>query len=64
MLKQWTPTHDDLSPMRMLEEFFMTTGFYDLLPLALVMAETLEYNPTEIAHNFHQIVRFFQGDTR
>ena len=31
-----------------LEEYFITTGFYDLLPLAVEVAESLGYNQTEM----------------
>ncbi|CAA7600765.1 Hypothetical protein DEACI_1418 [Acididesulfobacillus acetoxydans] len=31
-----------------LERFFITTGFYDLLPLAIEMAKGLGYDPSEM----------------
>lgn len=33
---------------RKLEKYFIATGFYDLLPLALEIARKLGYNPTEM----------------
>lgn len=38
----------DPLPRRKLDEFFISTGFYDLLPLALKMAERLGYDQTEM----------------
>jgi len=48
MLKQTIPANGDRPEMSKLEEFFMTTGFYDLLPLALELAMDLGYDQTEM----------------
>lgn len=61
MLKQGTTIHDDLPLMLKLEKFFIATGFYDLLPLALVMAKTLEYSPTEMIEAISKVYdKFYQ----
>ncbi len=48
MLEQSTPLNNDWQGRRKLEEFFITTGFYDLLPLALDIAGNLGYDQTEM----------------
>ncbi|MHB1406699.1 MAG: hypothetical protein ACYCV0_14055 [Desulfitobacteriaceae bacterium] len=48
MLEQSTPHKGDRIERRKLEEFFITTGFYDLLPLALDIAESLGFDQTEM----------------
>lgn len=48
MFKQSMPSNVGRSDKANLEEFFITTGFYDLLPLALEVAEKLSYDQTEI----------------
>ena len=40
--------HQDPLQRRKLDEFFINTGFSDLLPLALKMAESLGYDQTEM----------------
>ncbi|MHB1404448.1 MAG: hypothetical protein ACYCV0_02530 [Desulfitobacteriaceae bacterium] len=40
--------HQGPLPRRKLDQFFINTGFYDLLPLALKMAESLGYDQTEM----------------
>jgi hypothetical protein len=48
MPEQSLPPNGDRQDRRNLEEFFVTTGFYDLLPLALEVAESLGYDQTEM----------------
>jgi len=48
MLEQLTSPNGGPIALRELEEFFMTTGFFDLLPLALELAGSLNYDQTEI----------------
>jgi len=48
MLEQSTPLNNDWQGRRKLEEFFIATGFHDLLPLALEIAGSLGYDPTEM----------------
>lgn len=48
MLKQSMPSNGDRPDKAKLEEFFITTGFYDLLPLALEVAGDLGYDQTEM----------------
>ncbi|MHB1419221.1 MAG: hypothetical protein ACYCX4_06455 [Bacillota bacterium] len=45
---QSIPVNGDSHERRNLEKFFISTGFYDLLPLALEMAGGLGYNQTEM----------------
>ncbi|MEA4900487.1 hypothetical protein [Desulfitobacterium sp.] len=47
--------------MKRPEEYFVKTGFYDLLPMALQVAENLGYGPSEmieavckVSDKFHQ----------
>jgi len=47
--------------MKRLEEYFLKTGFYDLLPMALQIAKNLGYDPREmieavckVSDKFHQ----------
>lgn len=48
MLKQIAPANGDRLGTAKIEEFFITTGFYDLLPLALEMAGELGYDQSEM----------------
>lgn len=50
MLEQSTALNSHLKGRRNfnLEEYFITTGFYDLLPLAVEMAGSLGYDTNEI----------------
>ena len=48
MLEQSMSFNSDRLDRRKLEEFFITTGFYDLLPLALEVAGSLGYDQTEM----------------
>ncbi|MDF9408140.1 hypothetical protein L7E55_07160 [Pelotomaculum isophthalicicum JI] len=48
MIEQSIPLNDARQDRRKLEDFFITTGFYDLLPLALKVAVSLGYNQTEM----------------
>jgi hypothetical protein len=48
MLKQIAPANGDRSETVKIEDFFVTTGFYDLLPLALEMAGELGYDQSEM----------------
>ena len=48
MLEQSTSLTCNPIAKRNLEEFFITTGFYDLLPLALELAGSLGYDQTEM----------------
>lgn len=48
MLEQSTSLNCNPLAKRNLEEFFITTGFYDLLPLAQEMAGSLGYDQTEM----------------
>jgi hypothetical protein len=48
MLEQSTSLTCNPIAKRNLEEFFITTGFYDLLPLALEVAGSLGYDQTEM----------------
>ena len=48
MLEQSTSLNCNPIAKRNLEEFFITTGFYDLLPLALEVAGSLGYDQTEM----------------
>jgi hypothetical protein len=48
MLEQSTSLNCNPLAKRNLEEFFITTGFYDLLPLALEVAGSLGYDQTEM----------------
>ncbi len=44
-----------------LEEFFINAGFYDLLPLALEMAEHMGYNQIEVIEAVGKVhEKFFQ----
>ena len=45
---QSLPFNTDWLPKRTVEDFFIDTGFYDLLPLALEVARNLGYDQTEI----------------
>jgi hypothetical protein len=47
MLEHSLPHNGDRQD-RKLEKFFVNTGFYDLLPLALEMAENLGYDQSEM----------------
>ena len=48
MLEQSTSLNDHPKAKRNLEEYFITTGFYDLLPLAVEMAGSLGYDTNEM----------------
>lgn len=48
MLEQSMSFNGDCLFRRNLEEFFIATGFYDLLPLALEMAGSMGYDQTEM----------------
>jgi hypothetical protein len=48
MLKQSMPLKGSRPDEVKLEDFFTITGFYDLLPLALEIAEKLGYDQTEM----------------
>ncbi|MDR3602878.1 MAG: hypothetical protein P4L49_20770 [Desulfosporosinus sp.] len=48
MLKQFMSLNGDRPNKAELEEFFITTGFYDLMPLALELAGCLGYDQTEM----------------
>ena len=48
MLEQEMPSKLNRQDSRKLQEFFIATGFYDLLPLALEVAETLGYDQAEM----------------
>ena len=50
MLERSTALHSAPKAKRAmnLEEYFITTGFYDLLPLAVEVAGSLGYNQTEM----------------
>ena len=50
MFEQSTALHSAPKAKRTLnlEEYFITTGFYDLLPLAVEVAGSLGYNQTEM----------------
>ncbi|MFZ2636491.1 MAG: hypothetical protein WAX33_09185 [Rectinemataceae bacterium] len=48
MLEQSTSLTCNPITKRNLEEFFITTGFYDLLPLALEVAGSLGYDQSEM----------------
>lgn len=48
MLEQSASLNGDWQEMRKLEEFFIATGFHDLLPLALDIAGSLGYDQTEM----------------
>ncbi len=48
MMEQSESLNDAWSDKAKLEEFFITTGFYDLLPLALELAGDLGYDQTEM----------------
>ncbi|MDI6606767.1 MAG: hypothetical protein QMC95_05255 [Desulfitobacteriaceae bacterium] len=61
MLQQSTPHKGERSERPELEKFFMTTGFYDLLPLALEIAGSLGYDPTEMLEAICKVHdKFFQ----
>ncbi len=47
MLEQSTPLNNDWQGRRKLEEFFITSGFHDLLPLALEIVGSLECDQSE-----------------
>ncbi len=48
MLKQSMPINGNRPDKAELEEFFIYTGFFDLLPLALEVAGKLNYDQTEM----------------
>ena len=48
MLEQSTSLNSNPIAKRNLEEFFITTGFFDLLPLAVEVAGSLGYDQTEM----------------
>jgi len=48
MLEQAMPSKLNRQDRQKLQEFFIATGFYDLLPLALEVAETLGYDQAEM----------------
>ncbi|GBF33677.1 hypothetical protein DCCM_2783 [Desulfocucumis palustris] len=48
MPEQSMHSNRDWAGRSKLEEFFIATGFYDLLPMALEMAENLGYDQNEI----------------
>ena len=48
MLEQAMSSKGNRQDRGKLQEFFIATGFYDLLPLALEVAETLGYDQTEM----------------
>ena len=55
MLEQSAPHKGDRLERRRLEEFFITTGFYDLLPLALEIAGSLGYDQTEMIESICKV---------
>ena len=48
MLEQAIPSKLNQQDRRKLQEFFIATGFYDLLPLALEVAESSGYDQAEM----------------
>ncbi|MCL6479306.1 MAG: hypothetical protein K6T65_13015 [Peptococcaceae bacterium] len=48
MLEQSSPNNGIWYEGRRLDEFFIATGFYDLLPLAMKVARSLGYNQSEM----------------
>lgn len=48
MFEQSVMPNDNWPEKKKIEKFFITTGFYDLLPLALEIAESLGYDEAEI----------------
>lgn len=48
MLEQSAHLNNDWQERRKLEEFFIATGFHDLLPLALEIAGSLGYDQNEM----------------
>jgi hypothetical protein len=55
MLKQSITLSGHQPNMANLEEFFIMTGFYDLLPLALEMAEKLGFDQTEMTEAISKV---------
>lgn len=63
MLEQLLPHNGDRQD-RKLEEFFVTTGFYDLLPLALEVAGNLGYDQSEMIETICKVNdKFYQYPT-
>ena len=61
MLEQSAPLNDCCAENQKIEKFFITTGFYDLLPLALEIAESLGYDQSEIIEAICKVSdKFFQ----
>lgn len=48
MVMQFISSNEEWPDKVKLEEFFVTTGFYDLLPLALELAGELGYEQSEM----------------
>ena len=61
MLEQSTYINNHPQTKRNLEEYFLTTGFYDLLPLAVKVAGSLGYDQTEIIEAISKVNdKFYQ----
>jgi hypothetical protein len=61
MLEQSAPLNGGWQERRKLEKFFITTGFHDLLPLAMKIAGSLGYDQIEMIEAICKVHdKFFQ----